>query len=127
MPSSALFETIPEKDYMALFPGKDKVDSTKVLDALGLKKNDVSKAAGIPVNSVRFDEKMPKVLKERLIEWAILLNFVAQHFGGNPEKTVFWFKISNPLLGDVTPRDMIRFGRSKKLLNFILSALRENK
>jgi hypothetical protein len=39
---------------------------------------------------------------------------------------MLWFKVPNPLLGDVAPRDMIRFGRYKKLLKFIQSALEEN-
>src|ERR1043166_1415219 len=71
-------------------------------------------------------QKMPLELKERLTEWATALNLVYGFFK-DKDKTILWFSIPNPLLGDMTPRDMIRVGRFKKLLNFIQTALEENK
>ena len=68
---------------------------------------------------------MPKELQERVQEWAVALALVAQYFK-NEQKTVLWFKTPNPLLGNITPRDMIRVGRFKKLRLFILDALSEN-
>jgi uncharacterized protein (DUF2384 family) len=55
----------------------------------------------------------------------LALNLVAQFFG-DEQKTVLWLKTPNPLLGDMTPRDMIRIGRFKKLRRFIQNALSEN-
>ncbi len=75
---------------------------------------------------VRYDERMPQILKDKLREWAILFNLVAQFFEGDPIKTALWFKTVNPMLGGISPRDMIRFGRYQKLLKFILDALSEN-
>ena len=69
---------------------------------------------------------MPKELEERVREWAVALSLVAQYFK-DEHKTVLWFKTMNPLLGNITPRDMIRIGRFKKLYRFILNALEENK
>jgi len=37
-----------------------------------------------------------------------------------------WFRLPNPLLGDVSPRDMIRYGRYAKLQEFVMDALAEN-
>jgi uncharacterized protein (DUF2384 family) len=68
---------------------------------------------------------MPKELQERLMEWAVALNLVAQFFN-DEQKTVLWFRTPNPLLGDMTPRDMIRVGRFRKLVRFIQTALSEN-
>lgn len=131
MQDSTLFKTIPEKDYFNLYSphGKvdiNKIDFDKVIKTLQLKQQDVSKATGVNPASVRYDARIPKPLQERLTEWAVLLNFVAQYFQGDAKKAIFWFNISNPMLGNVKPRDMIRFGRSKKLLNFVLNALQEN-
>lgn len=75
--------------------------------------------------SVRYDHKIPKDLAERLQEWAIALNMVAQYFL-DEQKTILWFKTRNPLLGNITPRDMIRIGRFRKLQRFIQNALDEN-
>jgi hypothetical protein len=51
---------------------------------------------------------------------------VAQFFGGDAAKTALWFKTKNPLLGDISPRDMIRYGRYEKLRRFIMNALDDN-
>jgi uncharacterized protein (DUF2384 family) len=122
---STLFDTIPRNDYLSLFP-ESGTDYQKVVRLLDFKKADVARASNIAVQSVRYDHpKMPKELEERLIEWAVALNLVAQFFR-DEQKTVLWFKTPNPLLGDLTPRDMIKIGRFKKLRRFIQNALSEN-
>jgi uncharacterized protein (DUF2384 family) len=121
----ALFENLAKKDYLHLFPG-DTTDFQKVVRLLGFKKNDVARASNVPLQSVRYDPpRMPKELQERLMEWAVALNLVAQFFN-DEQKTVLWFRTPNPLLGDMTPRDMIRVGRFRKLVRFIQTALSEN-
>jgi hypothetical protein len=64
---------------------------------------------------------MPAQVHERIREWATLLNLVAEHFQGDHQKTVLWFTTLNPLLGNITPRDMIRFGRYNKLFKFVVN------
>lgn len=92
------------------------------------KKEDISRATGFAQNSVRYeDDKMPAELKERMKEWAILFNLLAGFFKGDAEKTCQWFITLNPLLGNVAPRDMIRFGRFIKLLKCVQYALVDNK
>jgi hypothetical protein len=51
---------------------------------------------------------------------------VAQFFDGDAAKTALWFKTPNPLLGNLSPRDMIRYGRYDRLRRFVLDALDEN-
>ena len=125
MSGAALFETIPKEDYLTLFPSGD-TDYEKVVDLLDFRKKDVARASNVALHSVRYDPpKMPRELRDRIQEWAITLNLVAQFFR-DEQKTVLWFKTPNPLLGDIAPRDMIRIGRFKKLRQFILQALSEN-
>jgi hypothetical protein len=76
--------------------------------------------------SIRYDLKMPEELMERMREWATALNLVANFFN-DEHKTMLWFQLPNPLLGNMTPREMIRVGRFNKLLKFIQTALDENK
>lgn len=33
-----------------------------------------------------------------------------------------WFELPNPMLGNISPRNMIRAGRYKRLVNFVLDA-----
>lgn len=103
-----------------------EVDTEKVVKFLKYKKEDVAVASGVPVSSVRYDAKIPAVLIERATEWATSINLVASHFN-DIEKTMLWFQVPNPLLGNMSPKDMIRVGRFKKLFKFIQTALDENR
>jgi uncharacterized protein (DUF2384 family) len=124
-PMSALFDTVPQQDFLSLF-SPSGTDYNKVVRLLDFKKKDVARASNVAIHSVRYDPpRMPKELEDRINEWAVALNLVAQFFR-DEQKTVLWFKTPNPLLGDVTPRDMIRIGRFKKLRRFIQNALSEN-
>ena len=120
-----IYQTVPDKDYFSL-SSKGNIDYGAVVKRLSFEKKDVSTATGVPLASIRYDDKIPQEVRERITEWATLLNLVAQHFQGDLNKTIMWFTMPNPLLGNISPRDMIRFGRYKKLLNFILNAAGEN-
>ena len=123
--NEALFSTVHKKDDLSLYES-GRPDYQKVVELLDFKKRDVSKASGVSEDLVRYDQKMPKELEERMTEWAAALAAVGEYFK-DLNKTVLWFKIPNPLLGNVAPRDMIRVGRFHKLFRFILQALQENK
>jgi hypothetical protein len=123
--AQVLFGNIPSNDALHLFRN-GQPDAKKVISLLNYRKEDVSVAANVPVHSVRYDLKMPSELKERLIEWAVAINLVGSYFK-DEHKTMLWFQVVNPLLGNMSPRDMIRMGRFKKLLKFIQTALDENK
>lgn len=120
-----IFSNIPREDYLSLL-NKGEAYSSKVIDFVGFKKEDVAKATGVPLQSIRYDGRMPQILKDRVREWANLLNLVAQFFDGDVAKTALWVKTTNPMLGNISPRDMLRFGLYKKLLKFVLNALSEN-
>ncbi len=121
-----IFATVPEKDFLSLYKEK-RPQYNRIAEFLDFKKEDVARATGVAQSSVRYDEKMPLELKERIQEWAVLFNLVAGHFQGNALKTAQWFSTLNPLLGNVSPKDMIRLGRYKKLLSFVMNALAENR
>lgn len=121
----ALFGTVPDKDIGNFFKNGE-IDGERVVKFLKYKKEDVSVASGIPMASVRYDSKMPIELRERMVEWATAINLVGSHFR-DLDKTMLWFQVPNPLLGNLAPRDLIRVGRFRKLLKFIQTALDENK
>lgn len=127
---SALFNTVPKQDFFRFFEknqeGVPRVNSKKVVDFLEFSKDDVAAATNHAKVSVRYDDKMPIELRERIEEWGIAINLVGSFFN-NEEKTMMWFRIPNPLLGNMTPRDMIRIGKFKRLMRFIQTALEENK
>jgi hypothetical protein len=119
-----IFTNIADQDYLKY---QKQHDYQRVTDFLNFKQRDISLASGVSEKSVRFDVKIPSAIKERVNEWANLINIVAQHFDGDLEKTHTWFLMSNPLLGDISPREMIRVGRYPKLLKFILDSIQKNK
>jgi hypothetical protein len=126
MTQSPLFSTVPEKDYLGFYSGSD-LNYQDVVKFAEMEKKDVSRATGVPLSSIRYDEKIPQELRERLMEWANLFNLVAGYFHGDGHKTILWFQMPNPLLGELSPRDMIRIGRYKKLISFVLNSLSENR
>jgi hypothetical protein len=55
------------------------------------------------------------------------VKLIHRFFKGDKTKVALWFTTTNPGLGNVAPLEMIRVGRIKKLLDFIKSALKENR
>lgn len=124
MSATSLFANVPRTDYLHFGQGPN-FNPKAVTELLGLKKQDVSKIAQVAESSVRYDQEIPHKVRERLEEIGSIINLVAGVFDGDTHKTALWFRTSNSMLGDITPRDMIRLGRYDKLRKFIISALIE--
>ncbi|MFC1484128.1 hypothetical protein ACFL6Q_03670 [Candidatus Neomarinimicrobiota bacterium] len=120
-----LFSTVPSTDPFSFYESGE-IRYKDVINALNFRAKDVSLATGIPQQSVRYDDRIPGVLKVRIREWATLLTLVAEHFDGDGEKTYQWFTLPNPLLGNVSPRDMIRAGNYENLYKYVMNALSGN-
>ena len=116
-----LFNVVPKNDLLNLW-SSDGLDYREVSELLEYDKNELSKLAGVAKSSVRFDAKIPRDLKERLEEIAVIANLVAVYFEGNAEKTALWFRMPSspksgltqvgmrwvpvPISGEMTPRCM---------------------
>lgn len=120
-----LFRNVRDRDYLG-FWANQALQAREVAEFLQLKKPDVAKVAGVAPSSVRFDQKIPREVLERLEEIANICALVAEYFEGDVAKTALWFRTRNPMLGDISPRDMIRFGRYGKLRQFVMDAISEN-
>jgi hypothetical protein len=118
-----LFDSVPE-DYLSFGQGPT-FKAKEVQTFLSLNKDDISRLAEVSSKSVRFDKAMPEPMRLRLEEIALTINWVAKAMGGDVIKTAAWFKARNPLLGDISPRDMIRLGRFERLRKFIINAMME--
>jgi hypothetical protein len=125
MQHARLFNTVPHKDYLG-FWANETLKAKSVADFLNLDRHEVARIADVSGASVRWDHKIPQEVVERLTEIAVVCSLVAQFFVGDVVKTALWFKTKNPLLGNLTPRDMIRFGRYEKLRRFVMYALIES-
>jgi hypothetical protein len=121
MASIQLFGNVARQDHLH-FAQNGQLDYRKVASFLDLTKHDLSRIADVGQSSVRFDDKIPADLAQRLNEIANIANLVAEVFDGNAEKTALWFRTPNFLLGELPPRDMIRMGRYKRLLKFVQEA-----
>jgi hypothetical protein len=124
METTNLFGSIPNADPLGLFvDGQPR--GQEIVGFLNLKNKEVAKAADVPVGSVRYDLKMPDILRDWLIQVGTAITLVAE-FLKNKNKTGLWFRTPNPLLGNLPPIDMIRMGRVRKLLTVIQTAIDEN-
>ncbi len=122
--AASLFNTIP-KDQLG-FWANQTLRSRKVADFLELDKADVARVSNVSVNSVRFDKKIPNEVLKHLEQIAIICGLVAEFFRGDAVKTGLWFRTKNPMLGELSPRDMIRYGRMEKLMQVVQEARAAN-
>jgi len=120
-----LFASVPDKDYLG-FWANQTLQSKSVADFMDFDRREVARVAGVSSASVRWDQKIPREVLDRLTEIAVVCSLVAQFFEGDAVKTKLWFQTRNPLLGNLSPRDMIRYGRHEKLRRFVMDALVEN-
>ena len=117
--------TVPERDYLG-FWANQTLNAREVVQFLNLDKKAVARLAGVAPASVHFNQKIPKEVLDRLHEFANLCGLVAQFFAGDAAKAALWFRIANPLLGNISPRDMIRYGRYDKLRQFVMNELEQD-
>jgi len=125
MSQQPLFQNVYQTDPLE-FWSNHGLDYKKVTDFLDLNTNELSKIGGVSKRSVRLDDRIPNDLKERLEQIANICAIVAGYFEGDVDKTALWFKTPNPMLGSISPREMIRFGRYKRLLKFITESQEAN-
>lgn len=123
--AAELFSTIPQKSYLGLHKG-DKANYQNLKKFLSFKKEDIAKATGVSISSIR-EDRLPKEVEERLFEIATICELVAGFFEGDVVKTAQWFKMPNPAFGSISPRDLIRLGRFKKVMTFVQNAISANK
>jgi hypothetical protein len=122
----ALFSTIPHSDPWSFFQG-GRPDGQQITGVLKLRTKDVARATHLSEASIRYDLRMPETLASWLRDVATTATLVAEFFDGDQSKTLLWFSTPNPQLGNLTPMDMVKIGRVRKLLTFVQTALEENK
>ena len=118
---SSIYNTVSQSDHLNFWAGQS-LDYGSVSKFLEFSKKELSKLSGVAVKSVRLDGRIPNDLKEHLEQIANICNLVADFFDGDAQKTALWFRTPNPMLGDMSPRDMIRYGRHKRLQKFVFAA-----
>lgn len=64
---------------------------------------------------------------ENYIKYHKIIRALVLTFFSDETKTDKWFATDNPMLGDISPRDMIKVGRGEKLMKFVQDSLAENK
>lgn len=117
-----LFSTVP-RDEWGFLSQKGEINYKKVVNTFGLSNIEVAKAANIKPSSVRYNNKVPKNLVKLIEELISIFSVVSNQFDNDKEKTILWFKAVNPLLGGVSPLQMIILGKSKRLMEFIDAAV----
>jgi putative toxin-antitoxin system antitoxin component (TIGR02293 family) len=109
------------KNYLNFFDQSGEVKLEDIRSFLGVPKAELAKAFGMSADQLR-DDRLSSKTEERLKELAAALEFVADTFEGDINKTRFWLNTPNPNFGGATPKNLIVRGRYNKLLKFILAA-----
>lgn len=119
--SSAIFSNVTKQKLLPLYNSHGATDAKRVVEFLQFTNADVAKISDVSRSSVRFEpERIPDSVQERMVEIANICEIVADNFGGDAERTALWFREKNAMLGGITPKDMIRFGRYQKLLQILM-------
>lgn len=121
---SALFNTVAPKDSLSFWKKGGYLDYQKVREFAGFDTRDIARMTGIAKSSVRYDERAPEEIKLHMANIANICNLVFEFFDDDV-KTKLWLQTPNPMLGNTSPRDMIRLGRYNKLLRFVTQALED--
>lgn len=116
----ALFRNVAS-DPLNFWQGQE-LDLKKVREFAALSNKDLSQMSG--VSTVRLDKKAPAEIVEHMQNIANICNLVFEYYQDSV-KTKLWLQTPNPMLGNTTPKDMLRVGRYKKLLTFVTDALKE--
>jgi hypothetical protein len=119
---SALFDTVAERDHLQFWQS-GLFQPQRVAKFLGLSKSELAVLAGVAPASVRFDDKAPRVLRERMMDLAATCALVAEAFDGNATKTKLWFMTSNPQLDNLSPCDLLRRGGREALQRQVMAAI----
>jgi predicted nucleotidyltransferase len=118
---ASLFSTVPTRDYLQFWQA-GRFQPQRVARFLGLSKVQLAQLAAVAPASVRFDDKTPRMLSERLLDIAATCELVAQAFDGNVTKTALWFKTPNPQLGNLSPCELLRRGEREVLQRHVIQA-----
>ncbi len=108
-------------NFLGLFTKEGEVDVEATREFLNISKKELAQAFGLSADQIR-TTRIGRMTKERIKELASALEFVAETFDGNREKTQFWINTPNPNLGGSSPKHLIINGRYRKVQKFILAA-----
>ena len=121
MANAQLFDSTHQTDPIGFWHG-GRFDAQKVVDFIDFSKGDIADLAHVKLSSVRYDARIPKAVQEHIEQIANICSIVAELLDKDLNKTALWLDTPNPLLGNISPKLMIRYGRYEKLLGFILEA-----
>jgi hypothetical protein len=76
-----------------------------------------------PATIMEFDKKLSAARADA--ETAERICALALQFFKDESKTRIWLRTPNPMLGNRSPCDLMRLGRSEKLLRFVIQAIDE--
>jgi hypothetical protein len=109
------------KNCLGLFDQEGNIDVDKTAEIMDISRNQLAEVFGLSSEQIRPDRLSEKAA-ERVKELAAALDFVAETFNSDVQKTKYWIKTPNHNFGGSTPRDLILRGRYKRVLSFILAA-----
>jgi len=70
--------------------------------------------------------EIDKAIIQVLKDGEVIAGMIAPFFNGNEEKMANWYFTNNPLLGGLSPAEMVALGKTEKLKKLIQNVLEEN-
>ena len=108
------------KTHLGLFDKKGIVKVDKVLDFMDASRTELASVFDLTGDQLR-PERIASKTKDTIAELAGAIEYVADIFKGNEEKTRKWFNISNVHFGGSATKKIILNGRFHRIKSFIYS------
>ena len=113
-----IFNTVPKNDVFGVYD-KGRIRYKAVATAINFNRQEISKATRINISAVKYKEsEIPAKIKEFFMAMTWLLYTTHAHLQ-NKDKVLQWLDSPNPSCGGFSPKDMIRMGQYKKLVNIV--------
>ena len=109
------------KTPIGLFDRTGTVKIKKVMDFMDISRAELASAFGLTGDQLRPNRIAPRT-KEIIGELAGTIEYVADAFSGNQDKTRKWFNLPNVHFGGSAPKKIILAGRFHRIRNFIYSS-----
>ncbi len=109
------------KTSIGLFDNQGNVKIDEVLNFMDISRAELAGAFGLTGDQLRPDRTANRT-KEVIAELAGAIEYVANIFLGNEEKTRKWFNLPNIHFGGSTPKKIIMNGRFRRVKSFIYSS-----
>lgn len=117
-----LFCTVTKAKLSPMFAtDAGEIRYKEIMEFLNLSRDDIAKATNISLESIRYDRKVRNAeLRGFFLSVINIIGFALEHYD-NLERVQTWFRVTNPLLGNRQPIEVVKAGEQGTILKLLIT------